>query len=143
VTVFRGRLAAFIAIPESDEYHEVSSLISLSLEEHNVQEIRSPCVFTSFLLEACKRADVVIADITETNPSTYYVIGVSQASQKPVLLLSKENSAAPLEISGFKVLQYKPGNVRRMSELLHSWLSDIVAEVSVQKAGQATEADDG
>jgi hypothetical protein len=143
VTVFRGRLAAYVAVPQRDEYHEVSSLISRSLKEHNVEEIRSPCDFTPSLLEMCKKADFLIADVTEANPSTYYVIGASQASQKPILLLSKENSSAPPEISGFKVLQYKPGNVGRVSELLTYLLSDILAEAPVHKAGQATELGDG
>jgi hypothetical protein len=143
VTAFRGRLAAFVAIPKSDEYHEIVSLISLSLKKHNVEEMRSPCEFAPSLLEMCKKADFLIADVTETNPSTYYVIGASQASQKPVLLLSKENSSAPQEISGFKVLQYKPGNVGKISELLTHLLSDIMAEAPVHKAGQATELGDG
>ena len=143
MTVFRGRLAAFVAIPKSDEYNEVSSLISLSLEEHNIEEMKSPCDFTPTLLEICKKADFLIADITETNPSTYYVIGASQASQKPVLLLSKETSSAPAEISGFKVLQYRPGNVRKISEFLKYLLSDILAEGIVEKAGRTTELNDG
>jgi hypothetical protein len=138
MAVFRGRLAAFVAIPQGDddEYKEISSLISKSLEEHNIAEMKSRREFVPELLEYCKKADLLIADITEVNPSTYYVIGASQASQKPVLLLSKENSSAPSEISGFKVLKYKPGNVPKISELLRSWLSDILDEATpVEKSG--------
>jgi nucleoside 2-deoxyribosyltransferase len=130
MAVFRGRLAALVAIPQSDEYKEISSLITQSLEEKKIEKMKSPRGFEPDLLEACKRADLLIADITETNPSTYYVIGASQASQKPVLLLSKEKSAAPLEISGFKVLQYKSSNVQKISELLRSWLSDLLADAT-------------
>jgi hypothetical protein len=145
VTVFRGKYAAFVAIPKSDEYQEISSLITNSLEklEGRVHEIRSPCEFTPCLLETCKKADFVIADITEINPSTYYIIGASQASQKPILLLSKEDSSTPPEISGFKVLRYKPGNVRRVSEFLRYFLSDILDESPLDEAGPTAEVGRG
>jgi hypothetical protein len=125
VPTFRDRLCAFVAIPKSNEYIEVSSLVSSSLNQLNVEEVRSPCDFTPSLLETCKKTDLLIADITKTNPSTYYVIGVSQALQKPVLLLSQ--TAAPPEISGFKVLKYRPGKVQKISDFLRIFLSEIVA----------------
>ena len=130
MAVFRGRLAAFVAIPDSQDYAEIASLISSSLEELNVEEMRSPSEFTPYLLEACKKADFLVADITETNPSTYYVIGATQASQKPVLLLSKENPSTPAEISGFKVVQYKSDNIGKIKELLRLFISDFLVEAA-------------
>lgn len=130
MAVFRGRLAAFVAIPKSHEYEEIASLISSSLEDLNVEEMRSPGDFTPYLLEACIKADFLIADITEANPSTYYAIGASQASQKSVLLLSKENASAPPEISGIKVVQYKPDNVQKISEFLRLFILECPAEVT-------------
>ena len=79
------------------------------------------------------KADFLIADITETNPSTYFLIGAAQASQKPVLLLSMETSSAPTEISGFKVVQYNSVNVKRISELLRLFISDFLSEASPQE----------
>ena len=83
-------------------------------------------------LEACMKADFLIAEITETNPSTYYLIGASQASQKPVLLLSREISFAPTEISGFKVVQYKSDNVKRISESVRLFISEFLYEATPQ-----------
>ena len=81
MAVFRGRHSAFVAIPKSHEFAEVSSIISSSLADLNIEEVTAPLNFNPSLLEACKKADFVICDITENNPSTYYVIGASQASQ--------------------------------------------------------------
>jgi nucleoside 2-deoxyribosyltransferase len=133
VAIFRGRPACLVAIPEGPEYAEIGQLIYLSLKDLNVEEIRSPCKFTPYLLEECMKADFLIADITETNPSTYFLIGAAQASQKPVLLLSMETSSAPTEISGFKVVQYNSVNVKRISELLRLFISDFLSEATTQE----------
>ena len=129
MAVFRGRHSAFVAIPKSHEFAEVSSIISSSLADLNIEEVTAPLNFNPSLLEACKKADFVICDITENNPSTYYVIGASQASQKPVLLLCKESPAtAPSEISGFKVVRYRPDNVSAISKFLHLFVSEFLPE---------------
>ncbi len=133
MAAFRGRPAGFVAIPQRKEYHELLDLIATSLKDNNIEILLSPNHFTPDLLDSCKKADFLIADVTEPNLSTYYVIGASQASRKPVLLLCRESSSVPPEISGFKVLQYKPGNVKRLSQFLRYWLPDLLLEQTYSK----------
>lgn len=128
VAVFRGKLAAFVAIPSGQVYQELSALITKVFEGDEVEIVPSPCTFTPDLLEKCRKADFLIADITEVNPSTYYVVGASHAMQKPVLLLCQEGSSELEEISGVRIVRYTPGRIQRLSEFLGYWLKDIGSE---------------
>jgi hypothetical protein len=62
VGVFGGRFAAFVAIPKSHEYEEVSSVVSSTLEPLEIEEMRSSNDFTPVLLEMCRKADCLIAE---------------------------------------------------------------------------------
>jgi hypothetical protein len=50
MAVFRGRLAGFVAIPDQPAYAEIRRLVNESLSEQGVEQIDSPCDFTSELL---------------------------------------------------------------------------------------------
>ena len=130
MAVFRGRLAGFVAIPKGAGYEEILRLIEEAFNAHGVEVITSPCSFTPDILEGCRKADLLIADISDNNPSTYYIIGVSQVLQKPVLILSQDEQkigahSIPYEISGQKVVRYMAGHTGRLADYLKHWLADI------------------
>src|SRR5437870_387965 len=53
------------------------------------------------VLQAIQRADLLIADITESNPNVMYEIGFAHALRKPVLFLAQANfTKIPTDIEG-------------------------------------------
>ena len=51
-------------------------------------------------------ADVVIADLTNTNPNVYYELGLAHALEKQVVLLSQDVNKVPFDLRSYRILEY-------------------------------------
>jgi len=53
-----------------------------------------------------RRAEVVIAEISEWSPNVFYEIGYAVASQKPPLLVIERNKPVPTDLKGLELIEY-------------------------------------
>ena len=51
-------------------------------------------------------ADVVVADLTNTNPNVYYELGLAHALEKQVVLLSQDVNKVPFDLRSYRILEY-------------------------------------
>ena len=53
-----------------------------------------------------KNARLVVAEVSQQNSNVFYEIGFAHAIDKPVVLLTKDVSSSPFDISGFNHIVY-------------------------------------
>lgn len=104
----KGRHCFFICPfgnPEVDRNYRL--VIKPRIEKYQFQiervdEIEHSKTITEVILSRIRRAQFVVADLTETRPNCYYEVGYAQALGKPVILLAKEGTERHFDLSAFK-----------------------------------------
>lgn len=66
--------------------------------------------FSTGLLNAIKKADLLIADVSNANPNVMYEVGLAQAGQKPLVLIADSSRNVPFDLAGMRVLIYDIAN---------------------------------
>jgi hypothetical protein len=61
---------------------------------------------TGQIVTAIERADVLIADITETNPNVLFELGYADAFGRPVVVLNQAISETPFDIKDWRQIEY-------------------------------------
>jgi nucleoside 2-deoxyribosyltransferase len=86
---------AFIAVPSSEAFRGVRDAVSDVLRADAVESIPTPDVqvgesLNARILQSLRSADLVIADLTQTDPNVMYELGVAQALGKPLVVLTRD-----------------------------------------------------
>lgn len=70
------------------------------------------------ITRAIQKADLIIADITGSNPNVMYEVGFAHALRKPVLLIVRSGSEhVPLDLRGQLFFVYEPDRVAQDKNL--------------------------
>jgi nucleoside 2-deoxyribosyltransferase len=94
--MFKEKPEAFLALPLKDA---VSSALAEQIAEVLREQGIEPVLPTDLgaagalpdqIQHAIRRAEVVVADLTGTNPNVLFEVGVAIGLSKPVLLISQE-----------------------------------------------------
>lgn len=81
-------------------------------EKHGIRLERGDHrILTRALMEKVRdqivEADVIMADVTGSNPNVFYEIGIAHALAKPVIFLTQEPpETAPVDVRQFEFIQY-------------------------------------
>lgn len=109
------RPKAFIVMQFSSPYDEVySHVIQGACDKFNIDAIRAdeiygPGIIIKDVIDRISQSQVVIADISPTNPNVYFEVGYALALGKPIILLAQRRmpeSPLPFDLSAFRVLFY-------------------------------------
>lgn len=76
------------------------------------------------MLKLIVKANLIIANINGRNPNVLYELGIAQALDKPVILISKEPNNLPIDIKSKRFLIYK--NNDELRELIRKELFNII-----------------
>lgn len=104
--------AIFVAMPFKEELENVFYAIQQICNRNNYDVVRADLGRTSALpifseiLESIVSSDVIIADVTESNPNVFLELGYSWAIGKVVLLISKDLNNLPFDIRGHRIIAY-------------------------------------
>ncbi|MDH4085351.1 MAG: nucleotide-binding protein [Nitrospira sp.] len=71
-----------------------------------IDRLSRPGNITRDIIQQNLEADLVIADISGSNPNVMYELGVRHSTGKPVVLMTSESDRIPFDISGIRVLVY-------------------------------------
>jgi len=109
------RPTAFIVMQFSPPYNEVySDVIKRLCEESRIDAVRAdeiygPGIIIKDVVDRIAKSQVVIADISPTNPNVYFEVGYALALGKPIILLAQRRgpeAPLPFDLSAFRVLFY-------------------------------------
>lgn len=105
----------FVAMPVGAESIETdqtfSYIIKPALEEFGYAAVRADHIvhaglITEQIVKFLLDSPLVIADITGRNPNVMYELGVRQATNKPLILMSEQSTPIPFDISTTRVILY-------------------------------------
>ncbi|HEY3300366.1 MAG TPA: hypothetical protein VGJ90_06265 [Methylophilaceae bacterium] len=103
---------AFVLMPFSEDLKEVYEyLINISLssagyEVKRADDIRSQRNILNDIIEGIITSDLILADLTGSNPNVYYELGIAHALNKHVILLTQNIEELPFDLRSYRVIPY-------------------------------------
>jgi hypothetical protein len=125
----------FVVMPFRDEFNFFFLYLAKYLEEkHHLKVLRGDsAVLTKALMEKLRdqifQADVVIADVTGSNPNVFYELGLAHAYRKPVIHLTQDPPKdVPVDIRQFEFIEYSLGRHEELLKKLDNAVHNIFVE---------------
>lgn len=103
---------AFVLMPFAPEFDDVYEYLikgALSEAGFNVlraDDIRSQRNILADIVGGIFECDLIVADLSTTNPNVYYELGLAHALAKPVILLTQEIDEVPFDLRSYRILPY-------------------------------------
>jgi len=129
-----GTLSCFLVMPFSYAWsNDVHQILAGACKSLSVQAVRGDDVFTPTdilvdIWRSLNTADFVIADITGRNPNVLYELGIAHTLAKPVLIISRNASDIPIDVSTRRVILYGQ-NEETWREDLELKASQAISEI--------------
>jgi hypothetical protein len=120
---------AFVAMPFSDEMEDVFyyGIQSPVRQLGYICERVDQEAFTGDILEQVKmrieNAEIVIADLTGSNPNVYLEVGYAWGKGRPTVLVANKKDELKFDVRGQKCLRYQ--NIKDLDKLLTSELKGL------------------
>ena len=116
----------FIIAPFDADGERVHDTLRRAIEEAGFRvvqhrdAVRPGAELTSSILHSIREADLIIADVSQQNPSVFYELGFAHALRKPTILLfnSKSGSGLPSDLDGLQYIAYDPADFRRLADVI-------------------------
>lgn len=101
----------FVSQPFSEADDRLFEIISSAAARAGATAVRSDGLphdkdILSGIHEAIRDASLVVADVSEANPSVMYEVGLAQAGNKPLILIAESSRSVPFDLAGLKVIIY-------------------------------------
>jgi hypothetical protein len=127
--ISRDTAAYFVVMPFAPElddiYHlgirEVVSSSGASCER--ADELSYVGGIMEKVYDSIRKADVIIAEVTQPNPNVYYEVGFAHALKKQVVLITREIKSSPFDLGGYNHIVYK--NITDLRERLGATLRQL------------------
>ena len=110
--VHTGRPKAFVVMQFAEPYDTFHKEViqqratSAGFDVIRIDEKAGPGVIFQDIQREIEDSDVVIAEITPTNPNVFYELGYAHALKKPTILLAQRGAELPFDIRSFRVVFY-------------------------------------
>ena len=133
-----GRLALkhlFIAMPFANEFDNAYYFgIKQPVELHGRKcERVDQDAFTGDIIERVKRrisgCELVIADITGSNPNVFYELGYADGAGKPVIVISQEQET-PFDLKTRRQIRYSPHDILSLAKVIGEQLDELLEPIA-------------
>jgi hypothetical protein len=110
--VSSGRPRAFVVMqfaePYDTFYREVIQKLAeaAGFEVFRIDEKAGPGVIFQDIQREIEQAEIVVAEITPSNPNVFYELGYAHALGKPTILLAQRGAELPFDIKSSRVVFY-------------------------------------
>lgn len=106
------------------------ALQELGLVVYRLDEAPAGALLANVVTEALRRADIVIADVTDANPNVMYELGYAHSLRKPTILIAESSSIrlVPSDLMGNRVLPYQGDDLRALQKPLARFLQEFTKE---------------
>jgi TIR domain-containing protein len=104
---------AFVLQPFGGQFDELYITIRRALERAGLAVLRADSELSGVdsilhaLLERLSLADLIVADLSDANPSVMYELGFAQGQRKPVILITRALHEIPFDIASLRALVYR------------------------------------
>ena len=137
----------FVLMPFSADFDDVYMVIrdactdqelDVSVACERADDIEKPGRITDQIIEAIRRADAIVADITGANANVMYELGYADALGIPTLILNQSVKDSPFDVASMRQVLYDRSRlVKDCRPRLVTGLSAIFGTPTVVPADQA------
>ena len=117
---------AFVIMPFDDEFDEVYNyLIQAPLLEAGYDVMRADNILhqrniLESIIDSIKNSDLIVADLSMSNPNVYYELGLAHAYRKDVILIAQEIMDIPFDLRSYRIIVYS-NQFARMNKALEEF----------------------
>jgi len=102
---------AFVLMPFADRHRPVFDILvpALEAEGYTVERADSednPHNIVRRFVEGIDRADLVVADVTESRPNVMYELGLAHALLKPTIIIVRKGQKREFDLSTYNQIEY-------------------------------------
>ena len=103
---------AFVLMSFAEELKEVYDyMIKEALQDagytvYRADDIISQSNILEDIVKGIVKSDIIVADLTDSNPNVYYELGIAHALQKKVVLLTQDIDELPFDLRSYRVIAY-------------------------------------
>ena len=103
---------AFVLMPFDPTFNEIYNLfIASTLADAGYEVLRADDIVSQRnilrdILAGITESDLIIADLTGSNPNVYYELGLAHALQKSTILLTQSVDDLPFDLRSYRVVSY-------------------------------------
>lgn len=105
-------MKAFVIMPFAPDFDEIynlfiaTTLASAGFEVFRADTILSQRNILEDVVSSIAESDLIVADLTGSNPNVYYELGLAHALGKRVLLLTQSIEDLPFDLRSYRVIAY-------------------------------------
>lgn len=120
----------FVLMPFDSEFDDVFTgvikepLEALDCDVKRADDILNSRNILADIVSSIRERDLIIADLSTSNPNVYYELGIAHSFGKPVILLTQDVSLLPFDLRSYRVIPYDTHFSKIQSAI--SQLSDLV-----------------
>lgn len=102
----------FVLMPLSSEFDDVYNyLIRDSLSDAGFDVVRADDILNqrnimADIVQSISASNLIVADLSTSNPNVYYELGLAHAFGKPVILLAQNLDEVPFDLRSYRVITY-------------------------------------
>ena len=88
------------------------------------------------IIEYLNESELVIVDLTESNPNVFFELGYRMAIKKPLIQMMQEGGKIPFDVATYNTLFYRTddlGSANRTSENLENTINKLIEEEKIIK----------
>jgi hypothetical protein len=100
-----------------------TSRLFATLSWERADDITEPGRITDQIISAIEQADLLVADITASNPNVLFELGYADALRKPIIVLNQDLAATPFDIKDWRQIAYAQDALGDLSGSLAGFLS--------------------
>ena len=104
---------AFIVMQFSEPYNDLYEQVIIPVAREcgvgtkRADDTAGPGIILADIVKQVQLADLVIAEITPTNPNVFYEVGYAHALNKPTILIAEKGRQLPFDVSSYRTLFYE------------------------------------
>jgi hypothetical protein len=123
----------FVAMPYGPTWFEpVKRTVVMAASAAGFQaevsiDLATPGTITDQIWQGIRRSDVVVADVTDSNPNVFYELGLAHALGKEVIVITQAGGPVPFDIRASRFITYSPGELSRFEADLSNAFRAVTA----------------
>ena len=130
-----SKKSAFVIMPFDPELEPVYSefikpaLERAGLEVARADDIQHQANILAIVIERIYSSDLIIADLTGSNPNVFYELGVAHALEKHVILITQSVEEVPFDLKIYRLLKYDPrlGYIKKAEKALTDYAEGFLS----------------
>jgi len=96
----------------------IKPALSSSYEVIRIDKVSEPTLIDYSIFDRLINADLVVADLTESNPNVFYELGIRHCVGSPIIHLLRKGQKIPFDIRGFRTIRLDITNAKSIADAI-------------------------